>query len=420
MGTPAQRAKRKASRGGRLQLVDQAERSARIMIYGYIGDDWDGITAKMFQQMLLEVGEVEELILEINSLGGDVFEAVNIYGAAVMHSAHVITEIPAVAASAAAFIAQAGDERRISENGQFMVHRASGGVWGNAQEIRDYLKLLDNTDEMLQRVFAARTGLDAETLEEVLSRDSWLTAEESLVLGFVDEVVSLNPKPPHVEPENLSLRIHLSPARIDAARQSYHRLAAIAADLPGAEPVTKPNATPAKTPDPEHADPNSNHTPEPAQPANAPGPDTSPPADNPPAPAAEPAAAAPAPVSAPVVSDPAAEARKRAAEIADLTSKCGCPQKAGEFIALNYSIDQVREYLVNQQILSRPLTPDPPATGDDPPIKKDDPKARFETEYDEHGAHYASIGLSKKQYVRSRMVDEGHLTLQQAIAASDD
>ena len=95
-----------------------------------------------------------------------------------------------------------GDQINMSENAHFMIHAASGIVWGNADAVRQYLKLLDNADELIRLTYAARTGLSDDELSEMMDHDNWMTAQEAFDSGFVDQLDPVKSVKPHVTPDD--------------------------------------------------------------------------------------------------------------------------------------------------------------------------------------------------------------------------
>jgi len=224
-----------------------------ILLYGTIGDDFwgDGITATSFNSALEEIGDVSTIRLRVNSGGGDVFDATAIYNMLVKHDAHVIVEIEGVAASAATVISMAGDEIRISENAHFMIHSASGIAWGNAEELRQYLTLLDNADELIRLAYSKRTGISASELVSMMDHDNWMTAAQALDFGFVDAIDSAKSVTPHVTPEedeesasNQSIRrpASLSPERLAAMTTLLTTLSASVRPTEDPAPVPPPTS----------------------------------------------------------------------------------------------------------------------------------------------------------------------------------
>src|SRR5262245_6656139 len=97
---------------------DGGKKTVEMLIYDVIGADFfgEGITARRFEQELAAAGEVDEIVVLVNSPGGVIYEALGIYNALARHPANVITHNVGAAWSAASWIVQAGDERRMSEN----------------------------------------------------------------------------------------------------------------------------------------------------------------------------------------------------------------------------------------------------------------------------------------------------------------
>jgi len=112
------------------------EKHAEISIRGLIGDGFfeEGVTDKSVANALKQVGKVDVLDVRINSGGGSVFDAFSIFTQLRKFDAKIVTIIEGIAASAAAFLAEAGDEREMSGNALFMIHESSGAVFGNKKE----------------------------------------------------------------------------------------------------------------------------------------------------------------------------------------------------------------------------------------------------------------------------------------------
>lgn len=243
--SPAQRLKRKAARasGTVTAKVNAETGEGEIDIYGAIGADmWgDGVTAVAFKQSLKDLGNVSQIHLHINSGGGDVFDATDIYNMLVQHPAEVHVEIGGVAASAATLIAMAGDTISIAENAHFMIHRASGGVWGNDDDVESYLTLLRNANQLLQLTYSRRTGLPQQQLADMMRTDNWMTAQQAVDHGFVQKIDAAKSVTPHVTPGASSepSRKHVTRERLAAMAQSLS-IAASAINPTGAAPESVP------------------------------------------------------------------------------------------------------------------------------------------------------------------------------------
>lgn len=163
-----------------------ADQPATLSIYDEIGF-W-GVQAKDFIGDLRAI-KSKVINVEINSPGGDVFAGLAIYNALKSSGKEIVVKVMGVAASAASLIAMAGDKIVMPKNTFMMVHNPWSFAAGNADELRDTADTLDKIGASLQATYVARTGQTEDKIKELLSKDTWLTADESLALGFATEVV---------------------------------------------------------------------------------------------------------------------------------------------------------------------------------------------------------------------------------------
>jgi ATP-dependent Clp protease, protease subunit len=166
--------------------------AAEIYLYGVIGQDWfgDGISAKQFADDLKSLGAVKTVDLRINSEGGDVFAGKAMYTLLVEHAATIIVHIDGLAASAASYIAMAGDEIEIAEAAFVMIHNAAGGCFGGADDMRRCANLLDTVDGTIRDVYAARTKQSVATIKKWMDDETWMTGREAVEKGFADRIVA--------------------------------------------------------------------------------------------------------------------------------------------------------------------------------------------------------------------------------------
>lgn len=168
-------------------FVDQPNRAA-VYIYEEIG--YWGCTAMEFVQILNQLN-VDYLDVHINSPGGEVDDGVAIFNALRQHKAYVTVYIDSLAASAASFIAMAGDKVCISQFGQVMVHDAMGIEFGNAAEMRAYADLLDRYSDNIAAIYAQQSGGTTEQWRNVMRAETWFTGAEAVEAGLCDEVHDL-------------------------------------------------------------------------------------------------------------------------------------------------------------------------------------------------------------------------------------
>ncbi|KWT72378.1 Prophage Clp protease-like protein [Hyphomicrobium sulfonivorans] len=174
------------SKNGAAFSVQARAGVTEITLYDEIGR-W-GVSAKMFRAALESI-ETDEIVLNINSPGGDVFDGVAIYNDLLAHKASVVVRVTGLAASAASLIAMAGDEIEIAENAFFMIHNAWSIAVGDAREMTARAKLLKTIDGKLADTYASRTGQEIPTIKQQMDDETWLTAEDAVELGFADRLI---------------------------------------------------------------------------------------------------------------------------------------------------------------------------------------------------------------------------------------
>lgn len=158
--------------------------TTEINLYDEIGG-WFGINAKQFREMLDGI-TTPNIILNINSPGGDVFDGIAIYNDLLAHKSYVVVRVTGLAASAASIIAMAGDKVEIAENAFFMIHNAWSVAVGDARVMSARANLLKKIDAGLAETYAARTGGDVDDIKEQMDEETWLTASEAIEQGFAD------------------------------------------------------------------------------------------------------------------------------------------------------------------------------------------------------------------------------------------
>ena len=151
----------------------------------YWSDD-DVINAKDVRETLDAVSE--DIVIKLNSPGGDVFEGIEIYNYLKDHPSNITVEVTGVAASAATFIVAGADEVIMNIGTSLMIHEASTFTWGNKSDIQKTLNALETIDESILSIYSEKTGQSNEQLEEWMNEEKWFTADEAVEFGFADSV----------------------------------------------------------------------------------------------------------------------------------------------------------------------------------------------------------------------------------------
>jgi len=146
------------------------------------------VTSGSIVERLAEYPDAERIDLFINSPGGDVFEGLAIYNTLKEHPAPVHVSVRGLAASAASYIAMAGDHIQMGQGTFLMIHNAMTWMGGNAQELRKQASLLDKVDASIAGIYAQRTGRDVKQFEKWMSAETWFTADDAVTNGLADRI----------------------------------------------------------------------------------------------------------------------------------------------------------------------------------------------------------------------------------------
>lgn len=160
-----------------------------ISIYDPIGFDWtgEGVTAKRIAAALKKIDG--DVVVNINSPGGDVFEGIAIYSLLREHEGEVTVRVLGSAFSAASVIAMAGDTIQIARPGFLMIHNVWMLAMGNRNDLRKAADVLEPMDRALADLYAARTGLAREDIAKMMDDETWLGGSDAVERGFADELL---------------------------------------------------------------------------------------------------------------------------------------------------------------------------------------------------------------------------------------
>lgn len=166
----------------------------------WLGDE---ITPAAFRDDLSKISG--NLTVWLNSPGGDVFAASQIYTMLRNHKGKVTVKIDGIAASAASVIAVAGDVTLISPTGMLMMHNPATLAMGNKTDMEQAIKLLEEVKESIINAYEEKTHLSRNKIAKMMDDETWLNAKKALSLGFVDGILFTDKKkyePPDEEKES--------------------------------------------------------------------------------------------------------------------------------------------------------------------------------------------------------------------------
>lgn len=170
-----------------LMAADKSDNT--ISILDMIGQDpWtgEGVTAKRISAALRSIGPDGDVVVNINSPGGDFFEGLAIYSLLHEHKGHVTVKVLGVAASAASVVAMAGDEILIARSAFLMIHDVWAVAIGNRNDFRDMADTLEPFDAAMADIYAARSGLDAKKVGKMMDAETWIGGASAVEQGFAD------------------------------------------------------------------------------------------------------------------------------------------------------------------------------------------------------------------------------------------
>ena len=147
-----------------------------------------GSLSSSYVQLQLEAAAGQDVEVHISSVGGSAFDAIAIYDLLKKYPGSVTTYIDALAASAASIVAMGGKSVVMSKYALLMIHKPMVGTGGNADELLKDVQMLNTVQARLAQIYIDKTGLDGVTVNSLINSVTWLSADQALDLGFIDQV----------------------------------------------------------------------------------------------------------------------------------------------------------------------------------------------------------------------------------------
>jgi ATP-dependent protease ClpP protease subunit len=159
--------------------------TGHIFIYDYIGRGLGEVSTKTVKSQMSPT--YDSYVVHINSGGGDVFEGFGIYNLLKNSGKNITTQIEGVCASIATLVAGAGDKIIMNKIGQFIVHNPfAQELKGDARVLRNVADQLDQMKAILMSIYSNRTGLSIDELSSMYDKETSLTSQQALSMGFID------------------------------------------------------------------------------------------------------------------------------------------------------------------------------------------------------------------------------------------
>lgn len=168
--------------------AETKENISEIVIYGDIGDSWfwESVSAKDIKNTLDDIDG--DVIIRLNSPGGDAFDGIAIYNLLKNHDGKVTVHVDGWAASAASIIAMAADELIMNTGTMLMIHEAWTIAFGNKTDVAKTMNALKGLDASLADIYMTRFKGERSEIETMMQNETWFTSEEAIDVGLADSI----------------------------------------------------------------------------------------------------------------------------------------------------------------------------------------------------------------------------------------
>ncbi len=183
--------------------------TTEITIYGIIGDSWwdDSVSASDIDNALKSI--TGDIVIHLNSPGGDVFDGIAIYNRLKKHEGKVTINVDGWACSAASVIAMSADELVMGLGSMMMIHEASSIVWGTKTDMRKEADVLDELEEGIIDIYMTKANVTREEIRAAVDAETWYSAQKAVDIGFATSTAAANSK----DKEISQLKAQLSAAQ---------------------------------------------------------------------------------------------------------------------------------------------------------------------------------------------------------------
>ncbi|KAA0547568.1 Clp protease ClpP [Bacillus sp. BGMRC 2118] len=182
-------------------IHNEETNTTEITIYGVIGTSWwnDSFSARDIDEAIKAAGK-NDLIINLNSPGGDAFDGISIFNRLKRHEGKVTIHVDGWACSAASVIAMAADELIMGLGSMLMIHEASNLVWGTKNDMRQMADVLEELEEGIIDIYMTKANVSREEIREKVYAETWFSAKRAVEIGFANNAEGTE----SLEPTNIS------------------------------------------------------------------------------------------------------------------------------------------------------------------------------------------------------------------------
>lgn len=188
-------------------MRNKVKRTQQGVTVEFTGQLVDNNTVKMYEMLGLDIdlicpGDIENaigmadgkpILLRVNSIGGSIVSGMEMYTRIMDYQGQVNFDILSVSASAASVVSMAaakeGNRCRISPLGMMVVHNVQNKVQGDYRDMDEAAANLRKLNSTIITAYQKKTGLPEAQIQEMLDKETWITAREAIDMGFADEVM---------------------------------------------------------------------------------------------------------------------------------------------------------------------------------------------------------------------------------------
>ncbi|EJD6474677.1 Clp protease ClpP [Providencia rettgeri] len=228
--------------------IRAASSANTISVLDVIGEDYwgEGVTAKRISGALRAIGN-NDVVVNINSPGGDMFEGLAIYNLLRAHSGKVTVNILGIAASAASIIAMAGDEIHMGRGAFLMIHNCWSIGVGNRHDFAKLAADLEPFDKSMADIYVARSGQSESVVSKMMDDETYIASSDAIAKGFADGLLAADEINDGDESPQAAIRkLDAALAKAEMPRSERRKLiSALTGSMPGA--TSDPNGMPSAT-----------------------------------------------------------------------------------------------------------------------------------------------------------------------------
>lgn len=169
-------------------MFDSNVEAGEIYLYDDLGPEWAGMIDDGQVASALNSMRGQDIDVRINSGGGDVFIGASIHNALARHDGEITAYVDGLSASAMTYAMLGANKVVAAENAVFMMHKPWTMAMGNEDDLAKSIEALQTVESAMLGMYERQTGRTSSEIRSVLREEKWMTAEQALEFGLVDDI----------------------------------------------------------------------------------------------------------------------------------------------------------------------------------------------------------------------------------------